>query len=150
MTDPRRPDRPPGRTPARLGAIDAHVGERLRRRREELALSRAALARALGVSIQQMRRYETGRAELFAARLLGLARLLGVSPDHFFRGFGRPEADAPPAAPRDGLAADAELRRFVAAFWAIGDENSRRALLNLVETIATSHMSHGTTPNRDD
>jgi transcriptional regulator with XRE-family HTH domain len=65
-------------------AADRHAGRRLRERRVQSGLSLAELAAALGVSTQQLRKYETGSNAVPAARLPMLAALLGVEPEWFF------------------------------------------------------------------
>jgi transcriptional regulator with XRE-family HTH domain len=69
-------------TPAMIA--DRHVGRRLRERRLQRGLSLADIAVAIGVSIQQARKYETGVNGIPVARLPPLAALLGVAPDWFF------------------------------------------------------------------
>jgi transcriptional regulator with XRE-family HTH domain len=72
-------------TPPRRAAVaDLHVGRRLRERRVQRGLSLAALAEALGVSTQQLRKYEAGVNGVPAARLPDLGLLLGVPPAWFF------------------------------------------------------------------
>jgi transcriptional regulator with XRE-family HTH domain len=63
---------------------DRHVGRRLRERRVQRGLSLAELAGALGVSIQQARKYEAGVNGIPAARLPQLAAILGVTTGWFF------------------------------------------------------------------
>lgn len=65
-------------------AADRHVGRRLRERRVQRGLSLAILAGAVGVSIQQLRKYEAGVNGIPASRLPELAAVLGVPPDWFF------------------------------------------------------------------
>ena len=65
-------------------AADRHVGSRLRERRLQRGLSLATLAQALGVSVQQLHKYEAGVNGIPASRLPLLARLLGVMPGWFF------------------------------------------------------------------
>ena len=74
--------RPPGVTPAM--AADRHVGRRLRERRVQRGLSLAALAEAIGVSIQQARKYEAALNGIPAVRLPRLAAVLGVTTAWFF------------------------------------------------------------------
>jgi transcriptional regulator with XRE-family HTH domain len=71
--------------------IDAHVGRRLKARRQQLNLKQGDLARTLKVSIQQVHKYETAKSGLPAGRLPRLSRALGVSPAYFFDGL---ETDA--------------------------------------------------------
>jgi transcriptional regulator with XRE-family HTH domain len=70
-----------------------HVGRRIRRRRLFLGLTQQALADALGVTFQQVQKYEKGVSPVPAARLAMIARVLEVSPDYFSRE-GAEEADS--------------------------------------------------------
>jgi len=65
-------------------AADRHVGRRLRERRVQRGLSLAVLAEAVGVSTQQLRKYEAGVNGIPATRLPELALLLGVPTAWFF------------------------------------------------------------------
>lgn len=64
--------------------VDLHVGRRLRKRRTLLGLSQENLAKALGVTFQQIQKYEKGANRLGASRLFDLARILNVGVEHFF------------------------------------------------------------------
>lgn len=64
--------------------IDVHVGQRIRERRSLLGVSRNDLAKSLGLSIQQIQKYESGDSTVSASRLYELAVLLDVSPSYFF------------------------------------------------------------------
>ncbi len=79
-----------------LNSIDKHVGGRIRARRSKLAMSRIEMAEALGVTLQQVLRYEKGRTSVAAGRLHQLSQILGVPAAYFFAGLhGGPEtADA--------------------------------------------------------
>ncbi|HWC63618.1 MAG TPA: helix-turn-helix transcriptional regulator [Rhizomicrobium sp.] len=70
-----------------------HVGRRIRRRRLFLGLTQQALADALGVTFQQVQKYEKGVSPVPAARLSAIARMLEVPPDYFSR-HGAEEADS--------------------------------------------------------
>jgi transcriptional regulator with XRE-family HTH domain len=64
--------------------IDVRVGHRIKVRRRELGLSQSALADSLGVTFQQVQKYEKGRNRIGAGRLTQIARFLKVSPSVFF------------------------------------------------------------------
>ena len=70
--------------------IDAYVGARLSLRRSALGLSQTDLARQLGISFQQVQKYETGTNRISASRLHRAAMVLGTSVESFF-----PPADQP-------------------------------------------------------
>lgn len=74
-----------GRTPSgRPNPVDIHVGARLRQRRMMLGLSQEGLARRLGLTFQQIQKYESGANRVGASRLYDLARTLAVSVDYFY------------------------------------------------------------------
>jgi transcriptional regulator with XRE-family HTH domain len=59
--------------------IDVHVGNRLRARRTLLGLSQTTLAEAIGLTFQQMQKYEKGSNRISASRLYNLSQILGMS-----------------------------------------------------------------------
>lgn len=66
-------------------AIDHLVGLRIRRRRHEIGLSQERLGKALGLSFQQIQKYENASNRVTASTLFEIARMMGVSPDYFFQ-----------------------------------------------------------------
>ena len=66
--------------------IDRHVANRMRLRRQELNITQQMLARAIGLSYQQIQKYETAANRIGAGRLLCIAQALGVRPSYFFAG----------------------------------------------------------------
>jgi len=65
--------------PRSAPAVDAYIGARMRERRHELNMSQPALAKALGVSFQQIQKYESGQNRVSAARLFDICKVLNVS-----------------------------------------------------------------------
>ena len=66
------------------GSVDLHVGHKIRDRRKELRLSQTDLGRKVGVSFQQVQKYENGTNRVGASRLAAIARALGVPVAYFF------------------------------------------------------------------
>ncbi|WP_370652045.1 helix-turn-helix domain-containing protein [Phenylobacterium sp.] len=66
--------------------VDLHVGMRLRLRRRDLKITQTELAEHLGISFQQVQKYERGMNRLSASRLYEIARVLRVGVDYFFEG----------------------------------------------------------------
>lgn len=66
--------------------IDIHIGQRLRMRRTELGLSQEKVSESLGVSFQQLQKYERGVNRMSCSRLFLLAQSLGVPVNYFFAG----------------------------------------------------------------
>jgi transcriptional regulator with XRE-family HTH domain len=106
--------------------IDQHVGGRIRARRRALALTQGQLAGALGVSEQQMRRFERGSSRLCPRHLLSLARRLRVGPGYFLEG----------APAFEDLSHVPEVIEMVESFRAIRNDGMRRDLFLLVQAAA--------------
>jgi transcriptional regulator with XRE-family HTH domain len=115
--------------------IDRSVGERIRARRVALGLSQEQLAQALGVSYQQVQKYENGSNRIAIGRLMAIAERLGVSVG-VLSGEAAP-ADEPGGIP--AVAVDAPHQRAAVeaarGFAAIRDPGVRQALTTLLETI---------------
>lgn len=76
-----------GRTP---NPVDVHVGLRIRRRRRELGMGQEALAGKLGLTFQQVQKYERGANRVSASKLYETARALAVPAAWFFEGLADP------------------------------------------------------------
>ncbi len=95
-----------GRTPGgRPNPVDVHVGTRLRLRRTLLGLSQEALGEALGLTFQQIQKYERGANRIGASRLFDLARALDVPVEYFY---DEMSADVMAASPRHMVSAQTE------------------------------------------
>src|SRR5262245_51141185 len=135
----------------RPNPIDIHVGSRVRFRRMLLGMSQEKLGEKLGLTFQQVQKYEKGINRIGASRLFDLAQVLGVSVQFFYEEApgGRIALDSLPATPnehsiveflrsRDGL----ELNR---AFVRIPDLKARRAIVELVRTLANDAQPEAAT-----
>lgn len=67
-----------------LQSLEKEIGKRIRKRRQELGLTQQDLARKLGLSYQQVQKYETGLNRISAGRLFLVSRLLLANMDYFF------------------------------------------------------------------
>src|SRR5271154_3545814 len=127
-----------------LNPTDKHVGSRVRMRRLMLDMSQTDIANALGLTFQQVQKYEKGANRISASRLQHISQILQVPVPFFFEGAPaasgvRPSAwgtgDAPsPAYVTDFLATSDGLS-LVKAFMCINDPKLRRAIVRLVEEI---------------
>jgi transcriptional regulator with XRE-family HTH domain len=107
--------------------VDRQVGERMRRRRILLGLTQDQVADALGISYQQIQKYETGANRISAGRLAQIAEVLEVQPGWFF---GAVEAaDAPASSSRAVI-------ELVRNFSRIEDERVRAHLTALIRSLA--------------
>ncbi len=73
----------------RFGDVDGHVGRRIRERRRALGISQEKLGSALGISFQQIQKYEVGTNRVAAGRLWDIAKVLEVDVGYFFEGIER-------------------------------------------------------------
>jgi transcriptional regulator with XRE-family HTH domain len=81
---------------SRSGAVDAHVGRRIRLQRISIGLTQQDLATKIGVTYQQQHKYERGINRVTAGRLFEIGEALGVEIGHFYEGLSS-ESDASPA-----------------------------------------------------
>jgi transcriptional regulator with XRE-family HTH domain len=127
-----------------INPIDKHVGSRVRMRRLMLDMSQTDLGDALGLTFQQVQKYEKGSNRVSASRLQQLSKILQVPVPFFFEGapapIGRPAAEASADAPSPSFVSDflatSEGLDLVRAFTCIEDAKLRRAIVRLVEQIA--------------
>jgi transcriptional regulator with XRE-family HTH domain len=85
-----RSRRPGGRDRRQTDAphpVDVHVGERVKERRLELGMSQDKLATELGLTFQQVQKYERAANRISASRLYRMGRVLGVDVPYFFEGY---------------------------------------------------------------
>ncbi len=113
--------------------VDTHVGKKIRQARLVRGLTQSAVARQLGLSFQQLQKYETGYNRVSASKLFELSQLLGVSPSYFFEGLvsGEGEQEPGPAALMDDQTAKA-----VQALASIRDEKVKSHLRSMIHEIA--------------
>jgi transcriptional regulator with XRE-family HTH domain len=111
----------------RHGALDAQLGERIRARRRELGLSQSALGGKLGITFQQVQKYENGTNRVSATMLLKLSEALTMPVTELLQ-----QADRA-AAPIDAESQAAEL---LAAFAKIQSADLRAAVLTLVAGLS--------------
>jgi transcriptional regulator with XRE-family HTH domain len=120
--------------------VDIHVGARIRTRRLMIGMNQETLARALGLTFQQVQKYEGGANRVSASRLSQIAEILGVPISHFFSDL-EPDGAAPSAQDRE---ARERLQRpetieLVRAYYAIADPRTRHQFLEMVKAAAQSH-----------
>ena len=122
--------------------VDIHVGARIRRRRVLLGLSQEQVGHPIGLTFQQVWRYENGAIRVSSSRLYQIAKLLGVPISFFFDDMppeisGRAPSPAEAAAALDdGLLAKSETLKFVRNYYRIPDGEMRRYVYDLVQAIA--------------
>jgi transcriptional regulator with XRE-family HTH domain len=118
--------------------VDKHVGSRVRMRRLMLDMSQTTLGEAVGVSFQQVQKYENGVNRIGASRLLQIAHILGVPAAFFFDGAPGPQGNGASSESIDELASFMSTRDGVAlakAFMQVSNGQLRRRIVDLVEQI---------------
>src|ERR1700736_2918512 len=119
--------------------IDVHVGGRIRMRRLLLGMNQETLANALGLTFQQVQKYEGGANRVSASRLSAMTGILSV-PISYFLGDRRP--DNAEISPEDRKWREylqrLETIEFIRLYSAIRDPKVRRQFLDMAETVAES------------
>lgn len=125
--------------------IDKHVGGRVRMRRVLLGLSQEKLGTALGITFQQVQKYEKGTNRIGASRLQEISDTLQVPPSFFFEGMSgdagpRSEgfSDSYNAKTISDFVVTAEGLQLNKAFTQISDPKVRRRIIDLVIALATA------------
>src|SRR6266567_9247242 len=122
--------------------IDKHVGSRVRMRRMMLSMSQEKLGGALGLTFQQVQKYEKGTNRIGASRLQQISQILQVPVAFFFEGAPSlsplPDGmkDAPSPAYVSDFLATSEGLALTKAFTRIKEPKLRRRIVDLVEEIA--------------
>ena len=123
--------------------VDKHVGSRVRMRRLMLSLSQEKLGDALGLTFQQIQKYEKGTNRIGASRLQQMSGILQVPVAFFFEGAPRMAGDAknmssgaPSPAFVSEFLATSEGLALMKAFSDIKSAKLRRSIVHLVEQIA--------------
>lgn len=122
--------------------VDAHIGQKIRTRRNLLGLSQTELADSAGITFQQVQKYEKGTNRVGASRLQQFSDALGVPPSYFFE--GAPSVGKKQAAPQEGELSENDIVSFlgtregaalVRAFMAIKQKPIRQTAIVFLETL---------------
>ena len=125
-------------------SIDVHVGARIRLRRRTIGMSQETLADGLGITFQQVQKYEKGMNRVGASRLQNIAEILNVPIPYFFE-------ESPGMLGESADTAANELNEFMSskeglalasAFLAIEDKRVRQNVLNLLRSLAPLGSNH--------
>ena len=127
----------------RSTSVYAYVGCRLKQRREDLGMSQERLAELLGLSFQQVQKYERGLNRVGASRLFQLCGLLGVEPSFFFDGLSIPlgpgvsesQSEAETLSTASLLAAPGALE-LLADYARLKSASQRKKVIELIKILA--------------
>lgn len=136
----------------RPSPIDAHVGSRIRLRRTLMGMSQERLGEALGLTFQQIQKYERGVNRVGASRLFDLSRVLDVPIAFFFDDMPEPlaglhgtyqttRATGGFSEPQDGFGAEESMNRretleLVRAYYRIVDPSVRKRVFDLIKSMS--------------
>ena len=118
-----------------MDAIDDFIARRVRQGRETAGVSQSQLAKAIGVTFQQVQKYEQGVTRITAGRLALIAKALGMTPAELFDGAPGCEVFAP-SSEVSGVMQTGDGIRLASALALISDPPTRSALVSLVEAAA--------------
>jgi transcriptional regulator with XRE-family HTH domain len=125
----------------RPSPIDVHVGSRVRLRRTLMGMSQEKLGEALGLTFQQVQKYERGVNRIGASRLFNLSRVLDVPIGFFFDDMPPEMGGSPSTTRRPGGFEDNTLHRretleLVRAYYRITDPSVRKRVFDLIKSLA--------------
>jgi transcriptional regulator with XRE-family HTH domain len=123
--------------------IDVHVGSRIRMRRQLINMSQERLGELLGITFQQVQKYEKGANRISASRMFFTAKTMGVPVQFFFEGLPGGEGDA---VLREGIATDeytsalmtTEGVQLAKAFRDANTTTKRKLIVGMAKLIAES------------
>ena len=125
----------------RPNPVDVHVGARIRLRRNMIGLSQEKLGESLGITFQQIQKYEKGMNRVGASRLQAIGNILNVPVTFFFDDMPG-QSDKPKGFEEEsettyvvGFLTSSEGIQLARAFAKIGDAKIRRKILDLVRTL---------------
>ncbi|WEX09257.1 helix-turn-helix domain-containing protein [Chelativorans sp. AA-79] len=126
----------------RPNPIDVHVGSRIRLRRNMLGVSQEKLGESLGITFQQIQKYEKGTNRVGASRLQAIASILNAPVSFFFEGAPSDDKEGGAGFSEEGstyvadFLSSSEGIQLNRAFVRIADPKVRRRVLDLVKALA--------------
>ena len=128
---------------ARSLPVDVHVGARMRQRRSLLGMSQDAVGKAVGVTFQQIQKYERGSNRMGSSRLFEFAKVLDVPVSYFFDEMrpatsgrsAKSGAATPLAKGDDDSLIKRETLELVRAYYKIGHGEVRRRIFDIVKEL---------------
>ena len=126
--------------------VDVHVGRRLRLRRTLLGISQEKLGEAVGLTFQQIQKYERGANRVSASRLFEFSKILDISISYFFDDMGK-EVEKTRGAFAKGVSDQSQIKleedsmtrretlELVRAYYKITNSSARKRLYELIRTI---------------
>ena len=123
--------------------VDVHVGSRVRLRRTLLGMSHEALGQAVGLTFQQIQKYERGANRVGASRLYEFSRILDVPVSYFFEDMADEVRNADPddrdieVVSEDEPLSERETLELVRAYYRIKSPARRKALFDMINALSS-------------
>ena len=130
--------------------VDVHVGKRLKQRRVLLGLSQTELANRLGISFQQVQKYEKAADRLSVSRLADISNVLGINIMYFFNGLPEKVLKQSPKSTatldkeatentKDDAMTQRETLTLVRNYYEITDKKKRDSIITLCKALAENN-----------
>lgn len=123
-------------------SVDIHVGKQIRTQRSLLGMSQQKLAESIGLTFQQVQKYERGTNRVSAGRLYQFSKLLNVPVSYFFDQYGEAKpsygfSDNEQAAfGEEDLMQKKETLELVRVYYSVQDEQKRKSILKFIKSMA--------------
>jgi transcriptional regulator with XRE-family HTH domain len=119
-----------------INPVDRNVGKRLRQRRVELGMSQQALGEVLGLSFQQIQKYESGANRIAASRLYAICQSLEVEVSFFFEGVDEMLSGEDTETRESKLMTGREALELLRSYVSIRDSNIRKSVRAFLASVA--------------
>ncbi|MDR1551471.1 MAG: helix-turn-helix domain-containing protein [Holosporaceae bacterium] len=123
--------------------LDAYIGGRIKSRRSFLGISQDKLGSYLGVTFQQVQKYEKGTNRVSASMLYDVARILSVDVTYFYEGFRGEQTlndDEDPVYIGGGVLNEKETAELLRSYYGISIPSVRKKFSELMKTLAGSEL----------
>jgi transcriptional regulator with XRE-family HTH domain len=118
-----------------MSNIDKHIGNRIKLQRKLLGLSREKLGNHIGLSSQQIQKYEAGISAVKPSTLFKIAEILSLDPNYFFDTYVTASSQAKVATTYDEILNQEETLELIGFYYRIKDFETRKALVAFLEKI---------------
>lgn len=126
--------------------MDVHVGKRLRVRRSLLGLSQEKLAESIGLTFQQIQKYERGTNRVSAGRLFELSKILDVPVSYFFEQYGQPSQNSSgnlgladndqEKFKQEDIMSRKETLELVRVYYSVEDPEARKDIIKFIKSMS--------------
>ncbi len=119
-----------------INPVDSNVGKRLRQRRVQLGLSQQALGKIVGLSFQQIQKYESGSNRIAASRLYDFCQCMDLEVSFFFEGLDEILSRGEVETDESKMMTGREALEFLRSYTSIRDSNIRKSCRTILASVA--------------